>query len=64
MDPVNEQESGPSGVMRGRDQAVDPNPDADPNIGAAEKAILSTSDAVTDPTPDPGTLLQNLRDEE
>ena len=49
VDPVDEQEFGPSDVMMGRDQAVDPNPDADPNIGAAQKSILSTSDAVTDP---------------
>jgi hypothetical protein len=52
VDPTLEQEFGPSGVMKGRDQAVDPNPDADPNEGAARKAILSTSDAVTDPNPD------------
>jgi hypothetical protein len=51
VDPVNEQQFGPSGVMKGRDQATDPNPETDPNTGAAMKLIRSTSDAVTDPIP-------------
>jgi|GEM_PF-3265340 len=60
VDPQTEEQFGPSGVMKGRDQAVDPNPDADPNEGGAQRAILSSSDAVTDPTPDLDALLQNL----
>jgi hypothetical protein len=51
VDPSGEQEFGPSGVMKGRDQATDPNPETDPNTGAAMKLIRSTSDAVTDPIP-------------
>jgi hypothetical protein len=40
---------GPSGVMRGRDQAVDPNPD-DTDFGPGDrKIIVSTSGGVTDP---------------
>ncbi len=51
VDPTGEQQFGPSGVMRARGQATDPNPDVDPNTGAAMKLIRSTSDAVTDPMP-------------
>jgi hypothetical protein len=60
VDPTGEEQFGSSGVMKQRGQAVDPNPDADPNEGAARKAILSTSDAVTDPVPDLGAMLRTL----
>jgi hypothetical protein len=46
------EENEPSLVMKGRDQAVDPNPDADPDQGGSARSILSTADAVTDPLPD------------
>jgi hypothetical protein len=46
--------------MKQRGQAVDPNPDADPDEGGARKAILSTSDAVTDPVPDLDATLRTL----
>ena len=47
--------------MRFFGQAVDPNPDADnANDGAAMKAILSSSGAVTDPRPDLGATLNVL----
>ena len=52
VDPTREQRFGPSSVPKVRNQAVDPNPDVDPNNGAAVKAIRSTSDAATDPSPD------------
>jgi hypothetical protein len=51
VDPSGEQQFGPSGVMKGRGQATDPNPIEDPNTGAALRSIRNTSDAVTDPGP-------------
>jgi hypothetical protein len=51
VDPSGEQQFGPSGVMKARGQATDPNPDTDPNTGAALRSIRNTSDAVTDPGP-------------
>ena len=46
---VDGEQFGPSGVMRGRDQAVDPNPD-DNDFGLGDrKMIVSTSGGVTDP---------------
>ncbi len=51
-DPIGVDKDEPSNILRFFGQAVDPNPDADnANDGAAMKAILSTSGAVTDPTP-------------
>jgi hypothetical protein len=53
VDPRLEEAYGPSGVLKQRDQAVDPGPDSDPvDEGGARRAILSTTDAVTDPLPD------------
>lgn len=61
-DPIGVEKNEPSNVMRFFGQAVDPNPDQDnANDGAAMKAILSTSGAVTDPRPDLGSTLLSLR---
>jgi hypothetical protein len=60
VDPQLEEQFGPSGVLKQRNQAVDPNPDVDPNEGAARRTIISTSDAVTDPTPDLNASLEKL----
>lgn len=53
-DPRYEGASDASNVMKGRDHAVDPHPDAlDPEDGGAMRQLLSTGDAVTDPPRDP-----------
>ncbi len=51
VDPVVEEPIGASGALKGRDQAVDPVPDADKNDGGGRRQIRTTSDAVTDPSP-------------
>jgi hypothetical protein len=63
IDPKLEEQFGPSGVLKQRNQAVDPNPDSDPNEGGAKRTILSTSDAVTDPTPDLNASLEKLNNQ-
>ena len=61
-DPIGVEKNEPSNVLRFFGQAVDPNPEADnANDGAAMKAILSTSGAVTDPLPDLAATLNMLR---
>ena len=56
VDPRLEEPTGPSSVLRQRGQAVDPYPDADPDAEGARRALLSTADGVTDPTPELGAL--------
>ena len=48
---ANREKGTPPVKQKARGQATDPNPDTDPNTGAALRSIRNTSDAVTDPGP-------------